>query len=291
MTVYDYNYDLQIREVGKQVAVTNNLGRTAIFGEAVYLGGYFGFVAEHDGIANGAVGMIAIPDSDYEIVSAQVTAANTFVVGQPLYFAPGGSSAAGTFEDASAEGRVAIGTISGSQGTAEAQTHVLFRPYVQKAVLSDLDARVTAVEAVTDGLDEDPGMPFRRTVTLTSAAATTPVEIISDAEVPAGKCVYITGLYGNVNGAVAWSGDGNNVLIRDTTDTPVTAVSIADATGLGANAQFGLFSTGVTCGDGIKDGTGMTEGEGLVIVGDGAFAGGGSDLIVTVTGFIGDVPA
>jgi hypothetical protein len=290
MTGYDYNYDFQVRHVGKQVAVTNNLGRTAIHNEAVYLGGYFGFVAEPDGIAHGAVGMIAIPDSDYEIVSAQVNATTTFVVGQPLYFKAGSSSVPGTFEDDASGGAVAIGTISGSQGSAESQTHVSFRPYVQKAVLSDLDARVTAVEAVTDGLAEDPGMPFRRTVTLTQAAATTPVEIIADAEVGAGKCVYITGMYSNVNGATGWSGTGSNVIVRDTAASPVAAITLAKATALAANAQAAFLTTGVTLGDGIKDGTGMTAAKGLEIVGDGAFSA-GSDLIVTLVGFIGDVPA
>ncbi len=288
MTPIDYNFDFQVRKVGKQVAVTNNLGRTVAHNEAVSLGGYFGFVAEPNGIANGAVGMIAIPDSDYEIVSSQVNPASTFVVGQPLYF-KAGSGAPGTFEDSASDGAIAIGTITGSQGSAESQTHVSFRPYLQKAVLSDLDARVTAVEAVTDGLAEDPGIPFRKTVTLKAADAETPVSIIADAEVGDGKCVYITGFYGNVNGTDAWVGDGNNVIIRDTADTPVAAITLPDSV-LTANAQLGLLSPGVVLGDGIKDGTGMTSGNGLVIVGDGAFSA-GSDLIVTITGFIGDVPA
>lgn len=286
MTPIDYNFDFQVRKVGKQVAVTNNLGRTVAHNEAVSLGGYFGFVAEPNGIANGAVGMIAIPDSDYEIVSSQVNPASTFVVGQPLYF-KAGSGAPGTFEDDATGDAIAIGTITGSRGAPEAQTHVLFRPYVQKTVLSDLDARLTAIEAVTDGLAEDPGMPFRRTVTLESATATTPVEIIADTEVGDGKCVYITGFYCNVNGVIAWVGDGNNVIIQDKATSPVAAITLPDSV-LTANAQLGLLSSGVVLGDGIKNGTGMTEGKGLAIAGDGAFSA-GSYLIVTITGFIGDI--
>jgi hypothetical protein len=49
-------------------------------------------------------------------------------------------------------------------------------------------------------------------------------------------------------------------------------------------------SNGVTLGDGIKEGTGMTPAKGLEIVGDDVFSA-GSDLIVTITGFIGDIPA
>jgi hypothetical protein len=50
-------------------------------------------------------------------------------------------------------------------------------------------------------------------------------------------------------------------------------------------------SNGVTLGDGIKGGTGMTATKGIEILADGTFETSGSDLIVTITGFIGNVPA
>jgi hypothetical protein len=288
MTGYDYNYDLAIREVGKQAEVTNNLGRTALYGEIVHLNGIYGIVMDHDGIAHGATGRIAMLDSDFIVSTAQINAADTFVIGQPIYFLAGGSSAAGTLEDSADGGAVAIGTITGEQGTGGAQTAVSFRPYSQIVDYGGYDTRLDAVEAVVDGLQEDPGIPFRKTVKLTSAAAETPVSIISDAAVGTGKSVYITGFYANVNGAVAWSGTGNNVIVRDRAGTPVAGITLPDSI-LTADAQLMFGSTGVVLGDGIKDGTGMTPAEGIEIVGDGAFSA-GSDLIVTIVGFIGDSP-
>lgn len=288
MTTYDYNYNLAIREVGEQVTVTNNLGRTALYGEIVLLDGMYGIVMEHDGIANAATGRIYVLQPDTLISTAQITAASTFVAGAAIYFKAGGSSAAGTLEDSSASSAVAIGTIESAAGDAEAHTSVSFRPYSQVVNYGGYDTRLDAVEAVTDGLAEDPGIPFRKTVTLTSAAATTPVEIIADADVAAGQCVYINSLYANVNGTAVWAGTGTVVKIQDTAD--VAAITFAKAQ-LTANAQLVFLSTGVTLGDGIKDGTGMTKAKGLEIVADGTFETTGSDLIVTITGFIGDIPA
>jgi len=291
MTVYDYNYNLSIREVGDQVTVTNNLGRTAIYGEIVNLNGMYGIVMDPDGIENGATGRMYVLQPDTLISTAQINKNSDFVAGATIYFKAGSSSAAGTLEDDSAGGvAVAIGTIESAKGDAGAHTSVSFRPYSQVVNYGGYDARLDAVEAVVDGLTKDPGIPFRKTVTLKSADAETPVSIIADADVAAGKCVYITGFYANVKGNEAWSGTGNNVTIADTASPAVSAITLAKATALGASAQSMFGSNGVTLGDGIKDGTGMTEAKGLEIVGDGAFTA-GSDLIVTITGFIGDIPA
>jgi len=133
MTPYDYNHDFQIREDGAQVVVTNNLGRAALFGELVYLGGYFGYVAENPSIANGATGRIQLLDESVEISSAQVEATDTFTAGNILYFLPGGSGAAGTLVDAPATGTIPIGKITGEFGTGGAQTAVKFRPFASGA--------------------------------------------------------------------------------------------------------------------------------------------------------------
>lgn len=289
MTVYPYNFDLAIREVGDQATVTNNLGRKAVYGEIVLLDGMYGIVMEHDGIANGATGRIYVLQPDTLISTAQITAADTFAVGHPIYFLAGGNSAAGTLEDSADGGAVAIGTITGAQGIGGAHTSVSFRPYSQVVNYGGYETRLAAVEAVVSGLAKGPGIPFRKTVKLTSALATTPVEIIADVDVGTGKSVYITSLYANVNGAEAWEGTGTAVKIQDTANTPAAAVTFAKDN-LAADAQLMFGSTGVTLGDGIKDGTGMTPAKGLEIVGDDAFTG-GSELIVTITGFIGDVPA
>ena len=288
-TVYDYNFNLAIREVGEQVTVTNDLGRATIYGEIVNLNGMYGIVMEHDGIADAATGRISVLQPDTLISTAQINKASTFVAGAAIYFKAGGSSAAGTLEDDSAGGlAVAIGTIESAVGAPESHTSVSFRPYSQIVDYGGYDDRLDDVEAVTDGLAKDPGMPFRKTVKLTSALATTAVEIIPDADVAAGKCVYPTSLYANVDGDDVWAGTGSVVKIQDTAG--VAAITFTKGQ-LTANAQLAFLSTGVTLGDGIKDGTGMTAAKGLEIVADGTFETTGSDLIVTITGFIGDIPA
>lgn len=288
MTTYDYNFDLAIREVGKQAVVTNILGRTAVYGEIVNLGGMYGIVMEHDGIANGATGRIAILDSDTVISTAQINKTATFVVGNPIYFLAGSAYAAGTLENSATGGAVAIGTIVEAINPTTLRAAVSFRPYSQVVDYGGYDTRLTAVEAFTDDLADDPGVPFRKTVKLTSTVATTPVEIIPDADVGTGKSVYITSLYANVNGDDAWVGAGTVVKVQDTAD--VAAITFAKAQ-LTANAQLMFGSTGVTLGDGIKDGTGMTATKGIKVLADGIFETSGSDLIVTVCGFIGNSPA
>ena len=131
MTVYDYNYDLAIREVGDQIVVTNNLGRTALYSELVKLGGVLGFVMEPAGIANGATGRIAPITSGFEFSTAQVEATDTFTAGNIAYFEPGGSSAAGTIVDTATATTTPIGKIISEQGAGGAQTAVNIRGFDQ----------------------------------------------------------------------------------------------------------------------------------------------------------------
>lgn len=149
MTVYPYNFDLAIREVGDQATVTNNLGRTALYGELVYLGGYLGFVMEPDGIADAASGKIMPVDGTFEFSSAQVEATDTFTAGKQAYFVPGGSSAAGTIVDAPESGSIPIGVITGEQGTGGAQTAVNVRPFGARDGQSLKVAKVV-IDAATD---------------------------------------------------------------------------------------------------------------------------------------------
>jgi len=148
MTTYDYNYDLSIREVGEQVTVTNNLGRTAIYGEIVKLDGMYGIVMEHDGIADNATGRIYVLQPDTLISTAQITAASTFVAGAAIYFKAGDSSAAGTLEDSAAGGAVAIGTIESAKGATGVHTSVSFRPYDQVVNYGGYNTRLTAAETI-----------------------------------------------------------------------------------------------------------------------------------------------
>lgn len=129
MTGYDYNYDIAFREVGEEVTVTNNLGRTALYGEMVYLGGQLGFVMDFAGIADSASGRILPVSETLEFTTSQVEATDTFTIGKQAYFVPGGSSAAGKIVDAPESGSISIGVITGEQGTGGAQTAVQIRAF------------------------------------------------------------------------------------------------------------------------------------------------------------------
>ena len=150
MTTYGYNYNLSIREVGEQVTVTNNLGRTAIYGEIVLLNGMYGIVMEHDGIANGATGRMYVLQPDTLISTAQINKTDTFTAGQPIYFLSGGAVAAGTLEADAGGSAVAIGTIESAKGDAGAHTSVSFRPYSQVVDYDGYDTRLTAAEAIIE---------------------------------------------------------------------------------------------------------------------------------------------
>ena len=148
MTTYDYNYDLAIREVGEQVTVTNDLGRTALYGEIVLLDGMYGIVMEHDGIANGATGRMYVLQPDTLISTAQINKNSEFVAGAAIYFKAGSSSAAGTLEDSASGSAVAIGTIESAKGDAGAHTSVSFRPYSQVVNYGGYNTRLTAAETI-----------------------------------------------------------------------------------------------------------------------------------------------
>lgn len=114
----------------KQPLVTNGLGRTAGDKELIYISPFFGEVLEYGGIANAGTGRINI-DSDRTIRTEQVEATTTFTVGSPVYFLPGGSSAAGKLYGVATLNAFPVGICISEEGTGGAQTAVEFRPYAQ----------------------------------------------------------------------------------------------------------------------------------------------------------------
>lgn len=130
-TDYDVNeYDLsELTMNDRQITVTNNLGRTALSRELVYLDGYFGEVMEYAGIADTASGKINI-NHERKIRTAQIETADTFTAGNVLFFEPG-SGAAGKLVDTPTGTTVAVGMINDAGGTGGAQTWVEFRPFAQ----------------------------------------------------------------------------------------------------------------------------------------------------------------
>jgi hypothetical protein len=128
------------------------------------------------------------------------------------------------------------------------------------------------------------GLSFRSTKTLTSAAASTPVEILSAATVGAGRKAYVTSILLTVNGATAWTDStGTVVTIQDTNGTPVLGASFAKAN-LTGNAVQSHLSASVLSAP-ILTGVGFTTAKGLTISADSDFDA-GSDIIATVCGFI-----
>lgn len=125
----------------------------------------------------------------------------------------------------------------------------------------------------------------RRTVTITSAAAVTPVSILTDAEVAAFGAtakVFLSGFVSKVNGATVWATTAT-VKIQDTNGTPVDFVTV-DVAAMTANAVILPGTASVTLENAFTLGTGGTAGKGLQIKGDAN--GTGSNYVVTVFAYV-----
>ena len=123
-------------------------------------------------------------------------------------------------------------------------------------------------------------IPFVRTGTLTSAAAATAVSLIADNEVPPGRKVLVTGFVAKVNGATPWATTAT-VKVADSAGTAFSTIAVAALTG---NAEVNAASADVTSGAAFNLGTGGGVKRGLSIMGNAN--GTGSNLVVTVTGFL-----
>lgn len=155
-TEYDpANYNFAERKDGStQRLVTNNLGRAVEKHELVYLGGFFGEVADYAGIANGAAGYIDVA-ADRIITTEQIEATDTFTAGNTLYFEAGGSSAAGKLVDAATATTVPVGKIVSEQGTGGAQVSVAFIPFAQNTGITTdqlIDAQAESLVVKTKTL-------------------------------------------------------------------------------------------------------------------------------------------
>ena len=121
---------------------------------------------------------------------------------------------------------------------------------------------------------------FTITGVLTSAAAATAVTLVPDSWVYGGKKVYVSNVTAKVNGGTLWATTAT-VVLQDS--AAVAGVTYAVA-GLTANAFLGLTTANVTVANPVALNTGFTASKGLVLVGNAN--GTGSDLYVTVTGYI-----
>ena len=256
------------------VRIANDTGADMVQYEFGVVGSYAAVADE--AIVNGAVGSLHVEQG----IQVQAEAAdlkdgqNTFATpGQPVYW----DATNKKFSDTLTNGYYKVGSLI-TPKTSEGV--ILFEKH-RYATLVPADEAATSAAAIL-AVTSLSGIPFKKTVTLTSAAASTAVHILTAAEVGAGKKAYVHSMFASVNGATKWETTAT-VVLQDTAASPVVGATIAVA-GLGANAQLMIPDTNITLAAPIADGAGFTTAKGLDIKADAN--GTGSDLIVTIFGYI-----
>lgn len=248
----------------------NTSGAEVVAGEFCIIGGFAAIAQET--IAEDAWGNF-LTGSGALIQSAELTTSeDTFgTPGAYVYW----NNTDKSFSDSVTTGYYKVGQLN----TAKADGVIAFNKFERAEIVSSDVATLESVVTANAALG---GRFFKKTATLTSADAETPVPILTDAEVGSGKKAYVSQVFLSVNGAVSW-GTTATISIQDTNDTAVPGCTF-DATKLVANSMHQLASSDFTLLAPIADGAGFTTAKGLNIVGDAD--GTGSDLIVTVFGCI-----
>lgn len=248
----------------------NTSGAEVVAGEFCIIGGFAAIAQET--IAANAWGNF-LTGSGALVQSAELTASeDTFgTPGAYVYW----NNTDKSFSDTVTTGYYKVGQLN----TAKADGVIAFNKFERAEIVSSDVATLEAVVTANAALG---GRFFKKTAKLTSAAAATPVHLLTDAEVGAGKKVYASKVFMSVDGAVNW-GTTATVTLQDTAASPVVGLTAAVA-GLTANAMIDEGDTNVTLAAPIADGAGFTAAKGLDIAGNAN--GTGSDLIVTVFGCI-----
>jgi len=216
----------------------------------------------------------------FENLLGKIVQADTFVTGEstwatgelPVYWKP----STGEFSNTATVGYYLVGYTK----EAKASTWVTFEVVAPVIVASD----VATLQTVVEGITAQSGTWFKRTATLTSAAAGTAVHVLTAADVGS-KTPFVMGAILKVDGADAWTDTtGTVVKLQDTADTPVVGFTYAKEQ-LTANAVLTLASTGVTIDDPVAEGNGFTAEKGLDVIADSDFDA-GSDIKITVFGYL-----
>jgi hypothetical protein len=276
------------KEEVDHINLINDTGADLSQYELTVIGGLV--VIADEAIANGARGSFHCEENLLIQIDDFVSGEDTFgTADAAVYWKP----TTGEFSDTSTSTYYKVGIVHTVKNSNSIVWVTLNRETeLVGTMASDISALQTAVSttipaayaAADDAQLVLAGRPFIKTATLTAAAAATPVDILTELQVGTGT-VHITGIVLNVNGGTAWAdATATIVTIQDTAGTPVVGITAAKAQ-LTGNAVLGFFSTGITLGDAIIDGTGFTAEKGLQIAGDANF-GAGSDIIVTVSGFV-----
>jgi hypothetical protein len=257
------------KEPAGYVRLKNTTGAKVSAGEFCILGD-LGAIAQEE-IAIDAYGGFLI-GSGTEVQTAKLTdSEDTFdTVDQIVYW----NDTAKSFSDKLTVGYYKVGqlkTVKDSRGV------IVFTKFEKAEIVATSVADLQAVVVANAALG---GRFFKKTAKLTSAAAATPVHLLTDAEVGAGNKAYVSKIYFSVDGATDWA-TTTTVTLQDTAAVVGATVAVA---GLVGNAMIDEGNSNVTLGEAIADGDGFTAGKGLDIAGDAN--GTGSDLIVTVFGCI-----
>ena len=152
--VHDFS---EVTENDVQPLITNSDGRDYEPFEIVKSGGYVGEVREYNGIPDTESGRIDI-SHERTIRTAQIKVTDTFVVGQNVYFLPGGSSASGQLRSTPEAGSVLYGKCTAIGGAGGSHTYVEVRPFSQGNE-SQLGKTVKVLEVVIPTGSHGAGTP------------------------------------------------------------------------------------------------------------------------------------
>lgn len=248
----------------------NTSGAEVVAGEFCIIGGYNAIAQET--IAANAYGGFMIGANALIQTDTLTTAEDTFGTANAfVYF----NNTSKDFSDTATTGYYKVGQLNTVKSSGVIKFFTYDRAEVVSSSVGDLETIVTANAALG-------GRFFKKTATLTSAAAATPVHVLTAAEVGAGKKAYVSKVYFSVDGATAW-GTTATVTVQDTAVSPVVGATVAVA-GLTANAMIDEGNTNVTLAAPIADGAGFTTAKGIDIAANAN--GTGSNLLVTVFGCI-----
>ncbi len=145
--------------------------------------------------------------------------------------------------------------------------------------LATIGKRVRNLELINDLVTES---QFMVTGTLQSANASTPVILLPESVIPAGKKAYVQGFIAKVNGATNWV-TTTDVYVSDTNVSPNKFITF-DAVHLNGNEVFYVGANHVTIENAFALGSGGAVGKGIQIYGN--TNGSGSDFVVTIWGVI-----
>lgn len=246
----------------------NTSGADVVAGEFCVIGAY-GAIAQ-EAIASNAVGGFLIGDGAI-VQSSELTASeDTFgMVGQYVFW----NNVSKDFSDTATTGYYKVGQLT----IAKTNGVITFRKFEKAEIVS---SSVADLETIVNANAALGGRFFKKTATLTAAAAATPVHILTDAEVGAGKTAYISQVFASVDGGTAW-GTAETVSIQDTAASPVVGATFA-VSALTANAMVQLADATLLAP--VADGVGFTVAKGIDVVANAN--GTGSNLLVTVFGCI-----